>query len=34
MSPLPATEIEAYVPTSDFVLSKRLYSDLGFTPVA
>lgn len=34
MSPLPATEIKAFAPTRDFVLSKRFYSDLGIAPVA
>lgn len=34
MSPLSATEIKAFGPASEFALSKRFYSDLGFTPVA
>ncbi|MDR7153165.1 hypothetical protein J2W49_005145 [Hydrogenophaga palleronii] len=34
MSPLPPTEITAFVPARDSALSKRFYSEFGFTPVA
>ena len=31
MGNLKVTEIKAFVPSSDFALSKRFYSELGFT---
>src|SRR5262245_17208150 len=30
-TPLPVTELKAYVPAKDFDLAQRFYADLGFT---